>query len=371
MNTTAIKQADGFSAPVSAGDPRAAEMLRMAMGAAGQEAPACQEKAPALGDADAAEGRAALAALGLSSREASLIIENRDNPDFWTQGKILSWRWAGPLLESMDILGHKALLSTYWEDLIDFWHCLVNLVLPPEDSSCADRVDADSIAQFYSRAAKLGLDPFRSEIAASIDYGSGLVSPVILMDGWRRLIYSRPDFAGIRYEESPEQEDVYLPASTGFQDENGRDEIRWSATQAKLPRRIICLIYIKGFEQPVEGAAYSKEDLVLAPWWAEHPMASLRNAAFKRAARCLVKGSAGVEAGAWQQEREEIKMTKARARAAAKAGSETGDGFQSFGVRSAEERGVPVFVDGNGRDVDVIRAASEAKPDGNGRREMA
>ena len=369
MQNTAASEADGFSAPVPAGDPRAEEMLRIAMGAGAgspEGSPAKAQQALEQEAAeDAAKGRAFLASLGVPDADAEEIISNAGNPDFWTFGKIMPWRLCDGVLKAKARIGAGGSLASFWNGIA--WKILVS-----ESADLLDKVDAQGLAGFIARAGELGLDPLAGEIGAAFDYGSGRIEPVILMDGWRRLIFSRPDFSGLRYEESAEQEAVYLPARTGLLDEQGRDEFDWSANQAKLPRRVTCSIYIKGFDQPVEGAAYAKEDLFPAPWWAEHPLTSLRNVAFKRAARCLVKGSAGADAFSLQEKDELAIQNELSRKRAARARA---DGFQSFGLKSPQERGVPVFVDSKGNDIDVLRnsgaQAAQGSQAGMKKKEMA
>ena len=108
-------------------------------------------------------------------------------------------------------------------------------------------------------AQQYGLNPFTKEIYAFPDKG-GIV-PVVGLDGWSRIINSRPEFDGMDFDQNPE-----------------------SCT---------CTIYRKDRSHPIKVTEWMAECKRNAGPWLSHPYRMLRHKAMIQCAR-LAFGFAGI-----------------------------------------------------------------------------
>ena len=119
------------------------------------------------------------------------------------------------------------------------------------------QVTKEQFASFVAVANEYGLNPLTKEIYAFPSNGG--IQPIVSIDGWLKLINSRPDLDGLVHE-----------------DNNDTDGNLISIT---------CKIYIKGRSHPTTCTEYLNECQGTSQPWKKYPRRMLRHKATIQAAR--------------------------------------------------------------------------------------
>jgi phage recombination protein Bet len=112
-----------------------------------------------------------------------------------------------------------------------------------------------------------GLNPWTKEIYAFPDKNNGIV-PVVGVDGWTRIINTRPEFDGLDFNDGPSGE-------------------------KGMPEWIECVIYRKDRNHPIRAREYFAECRRNTGPWTSHPRRMLRHKALIQCAR-LAFGYTGI-----------------------------------------------------------------------------
>jgi len=164
-----------------------------------------------------------------------------------------------------------------------------------------------------------GLNPWTKEIYAFPDKSNGIV-PVVGVDGWARIINSRPEFDGMDFEQDAD-----------------------SCT---------CTIYRKDRSHPIKVTEWMAECRRSAGPWLTHPYRMLRHKAMIQAAR-LAFGFSGIYDEDEAKRIEEAAMTKSE-KALQETIADTYEEFEAAHLDSMREAAM------NGRE--TLQAAFEALP---------
>ena len=116
-------------------------------------------------------------------------------------------------------------------------------------------------------ADQYGLNPWTKEIYAFPDKNNGIV-PVVGVDGWTRIINTRPEFDGLDFNDGPSGE-------------------------KGMPEWIECVIYRKDRNHPIRAREYFAECRRNTGPWTSHPRRMLRHKALIQCAR-LAFGYTGI-----------------------------------------------------------------------------
>ncbi len=139
-------------------------------------------------------------------------------------------------------------LSAEGQSAADFWAETVRGLCKERE---ATDFSAKAFLYYLETAAAIGLDP-RDENLCRPDFNhvkDDVLKPVILPDGYEKLLRNRPDFEQIRYRESERRcETIRLG-----------HEFRETPVSVPVPALMTCEIWLKGRERPVEGRAYLEE----------------------------------------------------------------------------------------------------------------
>lgn len=136
--------------------------------------------------------------------------------------------------------------------------------LPPE-------VTNEQLLMLMVVAKQYQLNPFTRELYAFPSDGG--ITPIVGVDGWAKIINSRPEMDGVEFEYGPTIEAVPHPTEKG------------GVISKACPEWIEAIIYIKGRSKPVRVREYIMECRRNSGPWTDMPFRMLRHKAFMQAGR--------------------------------------------------------------------------------------